>query len=244
MLLVTLSADDMKRVEDILNDIVELRSDFQECQAKLEDKELSEKVSSDEMSKNSSVCVDCEEKIQTYKKLYENEKEENSLLKTKLNIFSGVKPDNKDIEIKNYKKLLKIKEYELSQLKNRINERRKTNTNKPYKVTKSESNVKTFPKLRLKEQYKKHKQARNKKILKIKKEHIVKFKAATFRTNYDSVVYDDINGKKMFVWEKGKSFTSNIKTSSWIKITGYFEKRRWKASDKNMWVKISQVSKR
>ena len=245
MLFVTLNADEMQRIESILNDIVELRSDFQECQAKLEDKELMEKIDSpDDMMANVNACIECEEKLQTYTKLYKDEKDKNSILTTKLNIFSGAKPDTKDKQIRKYRKLLKIKEYELTQLKNKINTKKKTDKKKVCTVVELESNANKFPKLMLKKQYEKHAQVTKRKTIKTDKEKIIKFKAATFRLSYESVIYDDIDGEKLFVWEKGKTFTSNVKTASWIKITGYFEKRKWKSSARDMWVKISQVRKR
>ena len=84
-LLVSLNADEMKRIESILNDIVELRSDFQECRAALEDKELAEEVRANDniiMQKNN--CIDAEEKLTVYKKLYNDEKAKNNILTTKI----------------------------------------------------------------------------------------------------------------------------------------------------------------
>jgi len=249
MLLLSLSADDLQRIESILNDIVELRSDLQECQASLEDKELSEEIDKpSSMITQLNRCIENEEKLHHYKKLYNDEKAQNNVLKTQLSIFSSANPDKKDKEIKRYKKLLKIKEYELEQLKNRIKSRKITKNNslkkELCKVMTFESVENIFPKLKMKKKYEEGIQiVKNKKILS-KKEKIINFKAATFRLEYDSVVYDGVDGKKLFVWKKGKSFTSNIKTLSWIKVTGYFEKRRWTPSKKDMWIKISQVKKR
>lgn len=70
------------------------------------------------------------------------------------------------------------------------------------------------------------------------------FKASTFRLKVDSALYNNPNGKNIDKWEKGTSFTSNIKSNDWIKITGYFVKYRWKKSKKDIWIKKQQVVKR
>ena len=72
-------------------------------------------------------------------------------------------------------------------------------------------------------------------------EKIIKFKAATFRLNDDSIVYDSINGNKVDIWKKGACFTSNKKTNNWILVTGYFVNYKWQSSKKKMWIKITQT---
>jgi len=266
-LLINLNADDMQRVEAILNDIVELRSDYEDCKAKLDDKDLYETIDSPEiMMSKMNICVDKEERLQTYKKLYTNEKEKNNILKTKLNIFAGTKEGLKNKNVLKYKKLLKLKQYEIKQLKSKINLKKITEKKEICATVDLDSGSNVFPKLKLKEKDKKNKKIKKqkkelpaKKVKQVKKivpektvkkkvlyskEDIINIKPATFRLNYDSVILDDINGEKLSVWKKGKSFTSNIKTKSFIKITGYFKNKRWVKSEKDMWIKVSQVSKR
>jgi len=89
-----------------------------------------------------------------------------------------------------------------------------------------------FPKLIMKEDSK------------TKNTKFIKFKAASFKLNYDSIVYDDINGNMITKWTEGTSFTSNIKTKSWIKVTGYFINKKWTSAKKEMWIKIKQVEKK
>ena len=246
VLLVSLNADEMQRIESILNDIVELRSNYEDCKASLQDKELGEySKDSDSLLTEVNLCVEKDEQIQNFKRLYTNEKSKNNVLNTKLNIYSGMNQDKKDIEIEKYKKLLKIKEYEFLQLKKQMKNMKKTELKTVCKVIELESSDNVFPKLKLK---KKYANTQKKKIYtKIKpkqNETIINFKAATFVLKSDSVIYNSINGNKLYTWEEGSTFTSNIKTQSYIKITGYFEKRKWLPAKEEMWIKLSNVSKK
>ena len=89
-------------------------------------------------------------------------------------------------------------------------------------------------KLKLKQQQEKH----------INVKAIRKTKASSFRLNKDAIIYDNVDGKKILNWDKKTSFTSNIRTDKWIKITGYFVDRIWKKSKKNMWIKTSDTTLR
>jgi len=89
-----------------------------------------------------------------------------------------------------------------------------------------------FPKLMMKDKFVKDNQ------------ELLIFKARAYHLKYDSIIYDKINGKKISKWEKSTSFTSSVKTKSWIKITGYFINRKWTKAKKEMWVKIQQVEKK
>lgn len=73
---------------------------------------------------------------------------------------------------------------------------------------------------------------------------IQNFKAAPFCLKIDSSIYDGVDGKKIDEWEKNTSFTSNKKSSSWIKITGYFVDQKWRRAKKDMWVQYERVSKK
>lgn len=92
-----------------------------------------------------------------------------------------------------------------------------------------------FPELMMKDEYIKKPSNRN---------EIITFKASAFRLKTDSVIYDAANGKKIDLWEKGTSFTSNSMIDGWIKISGYFVKRKWKKAQKELWVKSAQTIKR
>lgn len=84
-----------------------------------------------------------------------------------------------------------------------------------------------FPKLMMKEGYKVH-----------------SMNASAFRVNKLASIYDDINGNVLTQWEKETSFTSNKRTSSMIKITGYFVDKKWIPASKNMWIKAEDATKR
>ena len=73
---------------------------------------------------------------------------------------------------------------------------------------------------------------------------IQKFKASAFRLNKDTDIYDGVGGKKIDRWESGRSFTSGVRTKNYVKITGYFINRKWRASPKEMWVKAVDANKR
>jgi len=96
-----------------------------------------------------------------------------------------------------------------------------------------EENV--FPALMMKEEHKKDSDA---------KDEIITFKASAFRLKTDSIVYDAPNGKNIDLWEKDTSFTSGSMMEGWIKISGYFVKRKWRKAQKEMWVKSAQTIKR
>ncbi|MEA1956226.1 MAG: hypothetical protein U9N02_07005 [Campylobacterota bacterium] len=70
------------------------------------------------------------------------------------------------------------------------------------------------------------------------------FKAGTFRLISSSNIYDKINGKKIDNWEKHRTFTSNIKSNDWIKITGYFINKKWHKAQNEKWIKLNKVIRR
>lgn len=86
----------------------------------------------------------------------------------------------------------------------------------------------SFPKLKMKENAK-----------------IQSFKASAFRTNKLAPIYSDLKGKVIIdEWEKDTSFTSSQRTSSMIKITGYFIDKVWTKAKKDMWIKVEDSTKR
>ena len=105
----------------------------------------------------------------------------------------------------------------------------KSSFNEPKEVNK-------FPKLMVKKRAKINNHKR--------KEKIIEFKAKSFQLNIDSYIYSSVDGEKIDKWNKGRSFTSSKKTNTWIQVTGYFVNKKWQKSDKGMWIKISQVSKK
>ena len=85
-----------------------------------------------------------------------------------------------------------------------------------------------FPKLKLKEN--------------MSVEH---FKARAFHFTKTADIYAGMNSSKVIGrWDKGTSFTSNIKTQVRVKITGYFVNKVWTKAKKEMWVELSNVTKK
>jgi putative cell wall-binding protein len=76
------------------------------------------------------------------------------------------------------------------------------------------------------------------------KEITAKSKASTYRTANEANIYDAINGKIVAKWEKGRSFTSYISSSNWIKITGYFIDKKWHRATNSLWIRKQDTFKR
>jgi len=76
----------------------------------------------------------------------------------------------------------------------------------------------------------------------LKMKHTYRYiKALSFRLKRDANIYSTIRGIKLFKWEKGTSFTSNVRSDGWIKITGYFVNKIWKKSQKDLWVDMKDT---
>lgn len=67
---------------------------------------------------------------------------------------------------------------------------------------------------------------------------------SAYRMATNAGIYNSINGTKIDMWESGRSFTSGTSSNGWVKITGYFVNRVWRAADEELWVKESDVIKR
>ena len=155
--------------------------------------------------------------IKKYKKLYKKEKEKNTILTAELEYSSDLDKSNKILS----KRVREI-EKELKSIKKLRNKQD------------------DFPKLIMKEEFEK----KSVKEQTVHEEKLVRFKATSYHLKFDSIIYDGIDGKMITKWVKTTSFTSSVKTQSWIKITGYFVNKQWKAAKKDMWVKIKQVQKK
>jgi len=232
----SLNANEMNRIESIVGDIAKLRAENESCQveAKIYATQLK-----DERYKNKIL----KQEIDSFKIFYKREIEyKNKILKL-------------ENRIKKQEKLLKIKENSKKNLikrKNKIVKTKEKNIKDLVLVNCEEPNP--FPKLVMKKEFLQNdKELKKRESLKIKRiiepkrgeiEKLQRFKASAFRLNKNAVVYDKVNGKKLYEWEKGTSFTSSIKTQNWVKITGYFVDRVWMPSSKELWVKSLDVIKR
>jgi len=134
-------------------------------------------------------------------------------------------------KITKYKKLLNNKNKEIQKLKN-LNEAKKIDS--VFKQKKFDK-PNEFPNLVLKPKYIKYK--------------IEMTKPTTYRLKYNAKIYNKIDGKVIVDWEKGVSFTTNIKATlqkkdSWLRITGFFINGKWVKSQSQMWVKTIYAKKR
>ncbi len=242
-----LNADEMKRIESIVNDITKLRVEYEGCQteAKIYSMQLKE-----ERDKNRALV----QELNSFKDLYKREIE----YKNKIVILQN--------RIKSQEKLLKIKENSKKDLIVKNNKITKVKDKEKKTLVIKEKIIESivlvnceepnpFPKLVMKKEFIK-KNKKTKPVLKIVKEKKVvepkqkaqekleRFKASAFRLNKKTSVYNGVNGKKLYEWEKDTSFTSSIKTQNWVKITGYFVDKAWMPSSKELWIKSADVIKR
>lgn len=84
-------------------------------------------------------------------------------------------------------------------------------------------------------------------VLKIKETQnpiVETFKPSSFRLKEEADIYSVGGVEKVDRWEAGRSFTSNAKIGSFIKITGYFIDKKWQNSKKELWIKSDKVIKR
>ena len=241
----SLNANEMKRIEAIVSDITKLRAEYEGCQteAKIYSLQLKE-----ERDRNKILI----QEMNSFKNLYKREIEyKNKILKLENRIkkqeklLKSKENSKKYLTIKN-KPIVKIKEKEKKSLvikEKTINNLVLVNCEDPN----------PFPKLVMKKEFLQKESVIKKELPKIKKivepkkeeiEKLQRFKASAFRINKNAVIYDKVNGKKLYEWEKGTSFTSSIKTQNWIKITGYFIDKAWVRSSKELWLKISDATKR
>ncbi len=254
MLLVSfLQSDEIQRIESIVQDIAKLRADYKKCQESLNDKEAMN-IDFTEYPKN-------EYEMKDYERLLKDEKEKNEILKAEIYSTSILLSNSKNM-IKQYEELLESQNNEIESLNSKLD-----NSDIYISVCKDNQEEKdSFPKLMPKEQKevkekKKVEKAADEIVKEVQKEIVQEieqnnikesievdkiqiFSARPFRLTKDSSIYDSINGRKIDEWEVGTSFTSNQKTKKWIKITGHFVNKKWRRSQKEMWIKSSNVVKR
>ncbi|WP_345978585.1 hypothetical protein [Sulfurimonas sp. HSL3-2] len=193
LVILSLNADEIDRIDDMVSDISKLRSSYESCQ-----KELSEV------------------------------KEKNQVLKTEIDSMEELNSRNKEP----YQKEIEALKKEVANSKALLERKEKEIQNLNSKITNIETPDNEFPKLIMKEEYKKE------------ENNLTYFKATTYRLKDNTYIYDGPNGKKTEIWEKDTSFTSYIKKGNWIKITGYFINKVWvSAKDKEFWVKESATKK-
>ena len=207
-------ADEIQRIESIVNDIHKLRVNYTQAQ----------------------------EELIVVKHKLKSAEEKNSILEQDLKLYSNYTQkefmyNNKITSLENQLKLAKIA------LKNKENEIKicKSSTREIIKtkliVKKCLNNQifeekNEFPLLEMKEKYKQRITVRK------------STKAHAYRINKLAIIYDAVEGKKIDEWEKLTSFTSNNKIGDWIQITGYFIDKVWTPAEYEMWIEACDASQR
>lgn len=213
----TLHADDIQRLESIVEDIGKLRQSYEKCQAELE------KSKNGAVTTEINACEKCEDSLKEYKRLLKDEKEKNALLLAELEGNNKTKKSYKDKEIESLEKqIIKYKNLILSK------------DEEIKKLEKKNSTYKEIAQKDLDNQILKS----NEKVL------VVDMEAATYRLTCESDIYDFVNGKVVDHWDAERSFTSNKGAKGWIKITGYFVDKKWQKAEKELWIKSSDILKR
>jgi len=229
-------ADEINRIESIVQDITELRSDYEVCQNKLKALIDEDRTTANVTLSNTTEESTCKkEKVSAeyYKALWMKEKNRILLSTQNKSIKSEKKIDKiiktKDNEIlalkKEYLKKIKSKDEKIKSLESALKSLKKKST---LSSTTCE-NENSFPKLVMKEKYEKIE---------------IQNSIGTYRLKVDSDIYNRIDGKVVDSWERGVSFTSSKSSKNWLKITGYFVNKKWTPAIKNMWIKKVHVIKR
>lgn len=250
----SLFANEMQRIENIVNDISKLRVDYEECKSQLALKKNSVPsfkangcdcddirkeytfIIKDEKQKNSILHKELDEVklssandeklIQKIDELEKRIQSQNNVLKTKDRIIDDL--GIQTIELKN--KIAKLKEKYKNSLKNTQTKVVEVDKNV---VCEKPKDTNSFPKLMMKEEAQE--------IVVTVEEKAKEVIAGSYQLRMDADIYDAINGNKVDFWTIDTSFTSNVQSENWIKITGYFVGRKWKPSSKSLWLKKQAV---
>jgi len=259
-LMLSLNADEMQRIENIVNDIAKLRVDYEMCQNKLMLK------SADKLELKAVEC-DNDEIVDEYKKFLEDEKQKSAVLHKEIEEFNNISKQNSELQLKiqelenrvkkfentieNQENILKTKDNTIKNLKAKnsekviIKENNSSSLKKAIVICEPRKEENSFPKLLMKEQVSKDIELKKEVSQDVEiKEKTIFIKAGTYKLKEDSEIYSAINGEKISIWNKNKTFTSNIRSENWIKITGYFTDKQWKSSELEMWIRIEKVNKK
>ncbi len=234
ILSIFVNASEINRVQTIIKDINTLREDYNRCKKELEIQNISNNI----IEKIDS-SPDTKEELKKYKKLLDKEKLKNTILIAKFDLLNNnnEKSNNKSLKlcktkekenkrlIKKYIKEMQNKDNIIKNLKNQIKLTKNT-TSTSLKI--DQNNIKE------------NKIVETKKIIEKK----VFSKASTYRTTKNSNIYNAVNGKILYEWERNIAFTSNVMTQNWVKITGYFIDDKWRRSKEKLWIKKTNIVKR
>ncbi len=225
ILVLFLHANDIDRIEKIVNEIESLRESYNICQDKLSSQSMTNNSSSKLKSleiNTADLTVKLQEKSNEIEVLKQELISEHEKLKVE-------KESNEKLEIKlskvKLKKPLVCKPKVVTKIVKEKIYKPKIITKTVVKLEKVDDNH--FPSLEYKDKYK------------IKKS---KTKAKTYKLKNDSDIVFNKTKKVKYIWEKNTSFTSSHKEGNYIQITGYFIDSKWKSSkDENIWIMSSKA---
>ncbi|MCX6077293.1 MAG: hypothetical protein NTW78_10495 [Campylobacterales bacterium] len=259
-----LNANEMARIDAIIEDISKLRDSYSNCKSELESKKSQGTAALNTQKDSSSLCQAKESELKEYKELLKKEQSKNSLLtekiesKTKSTLNSG--KENQIISelermLDDQNKALKLKEGEINSLKKELIEKIKAKDNQIISLKSSKTKTvavttaapiieeNNFPKLKMKEDEAPKNLSQEYEIPKNLSSEAIYPSIASFRLTVDCEVYDSAGGTKvMATWIKGRSFTSNQRTKNWIKVTGYFVDKVWQKATEELWIEAANVA--
>ncbi|MFA6136648.1 MAG: hypothetical protein WC667_01045 [Sulfurimonas sp.] len=248
-----LNANEMARIDAIIEDISKLRDSYSSCKTELESKKSQSTATINMQKDNSSLCQAKESELKEYKELLKKEQLKNSLLTEKIESKTKSTPNSgkenqiiSELEkmLENQNQALKLKESEISSLKKELIEKVKAKDNQIISLKSSKTKTvavttaapveeNNFPKLKMRE---------DETPKDVPKEASYS-SAASFRLTVDCEVYDSAGGTTVVAtWIKGRSFTSNQRTKNWIKVTGYFVDKVWQRATEELWIEEANVA--
>lgn len=234
------SASETQRVASMVEDISKLRDDYATCKSELESQSI--------IPQTTSTCRVKASELKNFKELLKKEQEQNSILRKKIELSEkentkSILEKQKILElektVQDQSKLLEMQENKINSLnsallvKTKEKESNSSQNDIKNSLVCKEKNL--FSKLVVKE-------SSNKKDAGDEKAYATK--AMTLFLKVDSSLYDAINGKKVAEWKKDDPFTSNQRSESWVKVTGYFVGRTWKKANEELWVEVVNVNEK
>ncbi len=222
ILSLSIYADEMQRMEAVLKDIENLRSDYNRCIKELDIKNMDKTILKKDVDTRLKAQLQEKDKLmKEYKNLLDKERMKNTLLIAKLDSQSKYsvinESKNNNTENEKYKNIIE-KQHKDLESKDKIIK----SLNNQIDVKNISVNLSTKDSI--------HKE--------------IQFKAATFRLEKNSNIYNMIDGDILYTWDKNRSFTSGIMTQNWIKITGYFVNKKWVKAEDELWIKKVNIVKR
>ena len=185
---------------------------------------------SQEIQRIDSIVNDITVLRHTYKEKLMDAKEKNIILEQE-NRSAQRKIKNLENKIKELQTLLKNRE---KQVKKEIVVKEKIKKIVLQSTCKDEN---PFPKLKLKNSVTVKAQQH--------KEKLQHFKASAFRLKRSANIYAGSDTMQVLQkWDKHTSFTSNVKSATRIKITGYFIHKKWTKATCEMWVNLTDVEQK